>query len=133
MAAHPTSAKGRGLLRSGFDATLLDRCAKRPWLWGKDAWQRPRWALITLEYMHSIRNLPSMRYRVPQEEDGVEDMTQLEDLQESAVLSNLKTRFERNLIYVSIPFLLLKLYIQNCFQGDEIFLIHPKLGQEQIT
>ncbi|EGW01271.1 Myosin-XV [Cricetulus griseus] len=49
--------------------------------------------------MHSIRNLPSVRSREQHREDGVEDMTQLEDLQETTVLSNLKTRFERNLIY----------------------------------
>nr|XP_020015153.1 unconventional myosin-XV [Castor canadensis] len=52
--------------------------------------------------MHSIRNLPSMRSREQCREDGVEDMTQLEDLQETTVLSNLKTRFERNLIYTYI-------------------------------
>ncbi|KAM8818946.1 unconventional myosin-XV [Rhynchonycteris naso] len=52
--------------------------------------------------MHSIRNLPSTRFREQHREDGVEDMTQLEDLQESTVLSNLKTRFERNLIYTYI-------------------------------
>ncbi|XP_040830480.1 unconventional myosin-XV [Ochotona curzoniae] len=52
--------------------------------------------------MHSIRNLPSVRSREQRREDGVEDMTQLEDLQENTVLSNLKTRFERNLIYTYI-------------------------------
>ncbi|XP_010635730.1 unconventional myosin-XV isoform X1 [Fukomys damarensis] len=52
--------------------------------------------------MHSIRNLPSMRSHEQPREDGVEDMTQLEDLQETTVLSNLKTRFERNLIYTYI-------------------------------
>ncbi|EDL01223.1 mCG128875, isoform CRA_b [Mus musculus] len=52
--------------------------------------------------MHSIRNLPSMRSREQHREDGVEDMTQLEDLQETTVLANLKTRFERNLIYTYI-------------------------------
>ncbi|XP_069916157.1 unconventional myosin-XV [Oryctolagus cuniculus] len=52
--------------------------------------------------MHSIRNLPSVRSREQHSEDGVEDMTQLEDLQENTVLSNLKTRFERNLIYTYI-------------------------------
>ncbi|XP_070338360.1 unconventional myosin-XV isoform X6 [Equus asinus] len=52
--------------------------------------------------MHSIRNLPSSRFREQHREDGVEDMTQLEDLQETTLLSNLKTRFERNLIYTYI-------------------------------
>ncbi|EFB16037.1 hypothetical protein PANDA_012269, partial [Ailuropoda melanoleuca] len=52
--------------------------------------------------MHSIRNLPTTRFREQSREDGVEDMTQLEDLQETTVLSNLKTRFERNLIYTYI-------------------------------
>ncbi|XP_037664148.1 LOW QUALITY PROTEIN: unconventional myosin-XV [Choloepus didactylus] len=52
--------------------------------------------------MHSIRNLPHVRLREQHQEDGVEDMTQLEDLQEDTVLSNLKTRFERNLIYTYI-------------------------------
>ncbi|XP_065765747.1 unconventional myosin-XV [Muntiacus reevesi] len=52
--------------------------------------------------MHSIRNLPSTQLREQQQEDGVEDMTQLEDLQETTVLANLKTRFERNLIYTYI-------------------------------
>ncbi|XP_057571619.1 LOW QUALITY PROTEIN: unconventional myosin-XV [Hippopotamus amphibius kiboko] len=52
--------------------------------------------------MHSIRNLPSTQFREQHREDGVEDMTQLEDLQETTVLANLKTRFERNLIYTYI-------------------------------
>uniref|UniRef100_A0A8C2RE69 Developmentally regulated GTP binding protein 2 n=1 Tax=Capra hircus TaxID=9925 RepID=A0A8C2RE69_CAPHI len=55
-----------------------------------------------LVWMHSIRNLPSTQLREQQQEDGVEDMTQLEDLQETTVLANLKTRFERNLIYTYI-------------------------------
>uniref|UniRef100_M3XLT0 Unconventional myosin-XV n=1 Tax=Mustela putorius furo TaxID=9669 RepID=M3XLT0_MUSPF len=52
--------------------------------------------------MHSIRSLPPTRFREQCRDDGVEDMTQLEDLQETTVLSNLKTRFERNLIYTYI-------------------------------
>ncbi|XP_006901266.1 PREDICTED: unconventional myosin-XV [Elephantulus edwardii] len=52
--------------------------------------------------MHSIRNLPSMQFRENQGKDGVEDMTQLEDLQETTLLSNIKTRFEQNLIYTYI-------------------------------
>ncbi|XP_078518827.1 unconventional myosin-XV [Lissotriton helveticus] len=52
--------------------------------------------------MHSIRNLPSMGHREHVEEDALEDLTQLEDLQESAVLDNLKKRFDRELIYTYI-------------------------------
>ncbi|KAK2111052.1 hypothetical protein P7K49_010798 [Saguinus oedipus] len=33
---------------------------------------------LSLTQMHSIRNLPSMRFREQHREDGVEDMTQLE-------------------------------------------------------
>ncbi|XP_066545291.1 unconventional myosin-XV [Amia ocellicauda] len=52
--------------------------------------------------MYSIRNLPSMRYREQAEEDGMEDMTQLEELHEGTVLYNLKKRFARELIYTYI-------------------------------
>lgn len=33
---------------------------------------------LSLTQMHSIRNLPSVRFREQHREDGVEDMTQLE-------------------------------------------------------
>ncbi|KAG9343032.1 hypothetical protein JZ751_015250 [Albula glossodonta] len=52
--------------------------------------------------MYSIRSLPSMRYREQNEEDGLEDMTQLEELHEGSVLVNLKRRFDRDLIYTYI-------------------------------
>nr|XP_023670818.1 unconventional myosin-XV-like [Paramormyrops kingsleyae] len=52
--------------------------------------------------MFTIRSLPTMRYREVGEEDGVEDMTQLEDLSECAVRMNLKRRFDQQLIYTYI-------------------------------
>ncbi|KAJ8413509.1 hypothetical protein AAFF_G00080160 [Aldrovandia affinis] len=43
-----------------------------------------------------------MRYRELAEKDGIEDMTQLEELSEGAVMLNLKKRFDRELIYTYI-------------------------------
>lgn len=40
-----------------------------------DARMADRWCFLQ---MHSIRNLPSTQLREQQQEDGVEDMTQLE-------------------------------------------------------
>lgn len=83
--------------------------------------------------MYSIRSLPTVSYRVKREGDGVEDMTQMEyvninihsisvkciisfkinhsssiscrELTEKAVLINMKTRFDQELIYVSLAFM----------------------------
>ncbi|XP_030634878.1 unconventional myosin-XV [Chanos chanos] len=52
--------------------------------------------------MYSIRSLPTMSYREKREADGIEDMTEMEELTEGTVLMNLKTRFERELIYTYI-------------------------------
>ncbi|KAI2581695.1 myosin XVA, partial [Homo sapiens] len=62
----------RRMPRAVWAAALRERGAGRLGVRGKDAW-----VLLTLEYMHSIRNLPSMRFREQHGEDGVEDMTQL--------------------------------------------------------
>ncbi|KAM9454739.1 unconventional myosin-XV [Clarias gariepinus] len=57
--------------------------------------------------MYSIRSLPTMSYREKREADGLEDMTQLEELTEAAVLMNLNSRFDRELIYTYIGCILL--------------------------
>uniref|UniRef100_A0A8V0Z462 Myosin XVA n=1 Tax=Gallus gallus TaxID=9031 RepID=A0A8V0Z462_CHICK len=73
--------------------------------------------------MQSLCSLPIVRYQEPQEEDGLEDMTQLEDLQEAAVLSNIRTRFERQLIYT---------YIGSILVSVNPYRLYNIYGMEQV-
>uniref|UniRef100_H3C3C9 Myosin XVA n=1 Tax=Tetraodon nigroviridis TaxID=99883 RepID=H3C3C9_TETNG len=75
--------------------------------------------------MYSIRSLPSMSHWEQREEDGVDDMTQLKDLQEGAVLQNLKKRFEREIIYTNIGSILVSLNpykMYNIYGTDQLLL-----------
>ncbi|XP_052367105.1 unconventional myosin-XV-like, partial [Oncorhynchus keta] len=76
--------------------------------------------------MYSIRSLPSMVYREQPEEDGVEDMTQLEELSEGSVLLNLNKRFEREIIYTYIGSILVSVNPYRMFNmyGTDMVLKH---------
>ncbi|NXR50917.1 MYO15 protein, partial [Hippolais icterina] len=79
--------------------------------------------LRVMPMMQSLCSLPIMRYQEPQEEDGLEDMTQLEDLQEAAVLNNIRTRFERQLIYT---------YIGSILVSVNPYRLYNIYGKEQV-
>ncbi|NWW56016.1 MYO15 protein, partial [Ifrita kowaldi] len=95
-----------GILRISPKVALVAPCSCVPALLLSPDTQCSCWG-TGFGAMQSLCSLPIMRYQEPQEEDGLEDMTQLEDLQEAAVLSNLRTRFERQLIYTYIGSILL--------------------------
>ncbi|KAM4603322.1 unconventional myosin-XV [Polymixia lowei] len=52
--------------------------------------------------IYSIRSMPTAGHRVKRWAEGMEDMTQMEELNESTVLMNLKKRYDQELIYTYI-------------------------------
>ncbi|XP_040927699.1 unconventional myosin-XV [Betta splendens] len=76
--------------------------------------------------MYSIRSLPNMGHRDHREEDGVEDMTQLEEMHEEAVLLNVRKRFERELIYTYIGSILVSVnpYKMYNIYGTDMVLLY---------
>ncbi|XP_032393727.1 unconventional myosin-XV [Etheostoma spectabile] len=76
--------------------------------------------------MYSIRSLPTMAPREQREEDGVEDMTQLEEMNEGSVLLNLRKRSERELIYTYIGSILLSVnpYKMYNIYGTDMVLLY---------
>ncbi|KAM3597250.1 uncharacterized protein V6R79_001885 [Siganus canaliculatus] len=76
--------------------------------------------------MYSIRSLPTMAHWEKREEDGVEDMTELEEMQEGAVLLNLRKRFEREMIYTYIGSILVSVnpYKMYNIYGTDVVLLY---------
>ncbi|KAJ6655974.1 hypothetical protein lerEdw1_004559 [Lerista edwardsae] len=93
---------------------------------------RPISHLLAQIQMHSIHSLQAATGK-PQEDNGVEDMTQLEDLQESVVLHNLKLRFERGIIYTYIGSILVSMNpykMHNIYGTDHVLKYEGKsLGE----
>ncbi|XP_078807147.1 unconventional myosin-XV [Oryzias latipes] len=76
--------------------------------------------------MYSIRSMPTITHREQREEDGVEDMTQLDEMHEVAVLLNVRKRFERELIYTYIGSILLSVnpYKMYNIYGTDMVLLY---------
>ncbi|KAM6957849.1 unconventional myosin-XV [Aplochiton taeniatus] len=110
--------------QGGLSAPLAQGESTEPgeWIPSREGEPQGHW----YDKMYSIRSLPTMSYREQREEDGVEDMTQLEDLSEGAVLMNLKNRFEREMIYTYIGTILVSLnpYKMYNIYGTDTVLQH---------
>ncbi|XP_023813712.1 unconventional myosin-XV-like [Oryzias latipes] len=70
--------------------------------------------------------MPTITHREQREEDGVEDMTQLDEMHEVAVLLNVRKRFERELIYTYIGSILLSVnpYKMYNIYGTDMVLLY---------
>ncbi|KAA0722587.1 Unconventional myosin-XV [Triplophysa tibetana] len=80
--------------------------------------------------MYSIRSLPTVRYREKRAGDGAEDMTQMEELTEAAVLINLKIRFDQVSIYTYIGSILVSINPYQLFNiyGTDVVLQYEGHG-----
>ncbi|XP_036003944.1 unconventional myosin-XV-like [Fundulus heteroclitus] len=76
--------------------------------------------------MYSIRSMPTITHREYREEDGVEDLTQLQEMHEGDVLLNLRRRFERQLIYTYIGSILVSVnpYKMYNIYGTDVVLMY---------
>ncbi|XP_042293750.1 unconventional myosin-XV [Sceloporus undulatus] len=120
----PPSSKRRGSRRGG--SSLF-------WYLTRGSYARNQeYGGIRQFKMHPGHNVQCGIHQNP-EDDSVEDMTQLEELQESVVLQNIKRRFERGLIYTYIGSILVSMNpykMYNIYGTDHVLQYEGKaLGE----
>ncbi|KAM9745591.1 unconventional myosin-XV isoform 1-T1 [Menidia menidia] len=101
----------------GHDGQQLDE-----WNLNREGEPQGQW----YDKIYSIRSMPTIAHREQRQEDGVEDMTQLEEMHEGAVLSNLRKRFKRELIYTYIGSILVSVnpYKMYNIYGTDMVLLY---------
>ncbi|XP_041868353.1 unconventional myosin-XV [Melanotaenia boesemani] len=97
---------------------------EQPGEWNLDREGEPKGQWF--DKMYSIRSMATVAHREQREEDGVEDMTQLEEMHEGAVLLNIKKRFEREIIYTYIGSILVSVnpYRMYNIYGTDVVLLY---------
>ncbi|KAM9485945.1 LOW QUALITY PROTEIN: uncharacterized protein ACWYII_004793, partial [Salvelinus alpinus] len=81
------------------------------------------------EKIYSIRCIPSVGHRVKPWAYGMEDMTQMEELNETTVLMNLKKRYDQELIYTYIGSILVSVNPYKMFNmGTDVVLQYEGHG-----